>query len=118
MLLLVNNLLQELCSPTAEIRFGSEPANLAPPLFSAANLPTVTESAKVQIENALNDWFAALPWLSLKAVNIERPPGNTRAQRQKLMETETEAVIAVAKAKGFTPTHVVEAAAILADCGA
>ncbi|KAI4288950.1 MAG: hypothetical protein L6R35_001788 [Caloplaca aegaea] len=114
MLLLVNNLLQELCSPTAEIKFGSEAANLPPPLILAANIPTVTESTEVLVKKAINDWFAALPWLSLKAVNTERPPGNTRAQRQKLTETETEAVIAAAKVKGFTPTHVVEAAAILA----
>ncbi|KAL8780982.1 MAG: hypothetical protein Q9213_006211 [Squamulea squamosa] len=89
------------------------PIELAPPLFFAANIPTVTENREVRVRIALNDWFAALPWLLIRASEIKRPPENTPAQRQKLTETETGPVIAAAKAKAFTPTHVVEAAAIL-----
>ena len=74
----------------------------------------MTDSQEAQAKKSLNDWFAALPWLSIKAVNTDKPPGNTTALRQKLSEHETKAVIAGAKVKGFTPTHVVEAAAILA----
>ena len=114
MLLLVNTLLRELCTPTSDLKLGSEAANLPPPLCLAANVAPATESQEAQVKNALDDWFTALPWLSLKAINTDKPPGNTKAQRQRLTEPETKAVIAAAKAKGFSPTHVVEAAAILA----
>ena len=114
MLFLVDTLLHELCSPTSNINFGTEAANLPPPLCLAANVPTATDSQKAQVKNSLNDWFAALPWLSIKAINTDQPPGNTKAKRQKLTKTETKAMIIAAKAKGFTPTHVIEAATILA----
>lgn len=114
MLYLVNKLLQELSVPSPDVTFGTEAANLPIPLCLAANIPPVTDSQEAQVKKSLNDWFAALPWLSVKAVNTDKPPGDTTAQRQKLSDFETKAVIAGAKAKGFTPTHVVEAAAILA----
>ncbi|CAD6564751.1 MAG: hypothetical protein ASARMPREDX12_004423 [Alectoria sarmentosa] len=114
MLILVNTLLKELNTPTRNIIFGSEATKLPLPLCLAANVPPPTEKQKNQVKLALEKWFAALPWLSIRAINTDQPPGDTKAQRQELTEAETEAVIAAAKARGFSPTHVVEAAAILA----
>lgn len=114
MLFMVERLLQELSVPTPEVTFGGEASNLPPPLCLAASIPPVTDGQEGQVKKSLDDWFAALPWLSIKAVNTDKPPGDTTAQRQQLTEAETKAVIAGAKAKGFTCTHVVEAAAILA----
>ena len=114
MLILVNTLLRELHSPTLSFEVGSEAANLPLPLCRSAKIPPTTEKQEAQIKQSLNEWFAALPWLSIPAVNTDKPPGNTKAQRQKLTKAESRAVIAAAKAKGFSPTHVVEAAAILA----
>lgn len=114
MLFLVDKLLQELSAPSPDVTFGTEQANLPPPLCLAANIPPVTENEESQVKKSLNDWFAALPWLSIKAVNTDEPPGDTTAQRQKLSVNESKAVITSAKAKGFTPIHAVEAAAILA----
>ena len=114
MLFLVNKLLQELNVPSPDVTFGTEAANLPPPLCIAANISPTTDSEEAQVKKSFDDWFEARPWLSIKAVNTNKPPGDTTAQRQKLSESETKAVIAGAKAKGFTSTHVVEAAAILA----
>ena len=114
MLLLVNKLLQEINAPSPDVTFGTEAANLPPPLCLAADIPPVTDDQEAQVKKSFNDWFAALPGLSIKAVNTDKPPGNTTAQRQTLSVDETKAVIAGAKVRGFSPTHVVEAAAIMA----
>ena len=114
MLYFVDTLLEEISNPTQNLAFGSEVANLPPPLRLAANIPPVTKQHEDQIKQALAEWFAALPWLSIRATNADKPPGNTKAQRQKLTPAQSAQVITAAKEKGFSPTHVVEAAAILA----
>ena len=114
MLFFVNNLLEGIRNPFQGLNFGSEAANLPPPLSLAANITPATSTQETQVKDRVNDWFAALPWLSLKAVNTDKEPGNTIMQSEKLNTAETKAIITAAKAKGFTPTHVFEAAAILA----
>ena len=114
MLFFVNSLLEEISNPSQDLAFGGEAANLPPPLSLAANITPATSTQETQVQEHVNAWLAAWPWLSLKVVNVDKPPGNTIAQRELLTTAETNAVIAAVKAKGLSPTHVFEAAAILA----
>ena len=114
MLFFVNSFLEGIRNSSQNSSFGGEAVNLPPPLSLAANTTPATSTQETQIKDSFNNWFAALPWLSLKAVNTDQPPGNTITQIEKLTTAETKAIITAAKAKGLTPTHVFEAAAILA----
>lgn len=115
MLSAVNMLLDEISNPTRKPMSVEETlARLPPPLVVASNSPPTTKGHEDQVQKALQDWFAALPWLTLRSRNFDKDPGDTKARRKTLSKEETTAVITAAKSKGFTPTHVVEAAAIMA----
>ena len=113
-LIIINTLLEEIRNPSQGLTFGGEAANLPPPISLAACIAPSTSTQATQVQELINRWFAAYPWLSLKPINTDKPPGNTTAQREILTAAETKAVITAAKAKGLTPTQVFEAAAILA----
>ena len=114
MLFFIDSFLEGIKDSPQDLTFGGEAVNLPPPLSLAANVTPATSMQQTQVKNNFNNWFAALPWLSLRAVNTEQPPGNTITQMEKFTTAETKAIITAAKAKGLTPTHVFEAAAILA----
>lgn len=62
----------------------------------------------------MNQWASSLPSIGLKIGKADQLPGATKAQRMTLSEYETANVIAAAKKRGLTPTHVAHAAVIFA----
>jgi hypothetical protein len=114
LLLVINYLLEILNSPPGDVTYGDEMKNLPRPLRLAAHIPDADESHAEKNQSTLNNWFSAYPSLGVGAKDIHEPPGTTRSQGLELSVEESTKVIAAAKAKGFSPTYVIEAAAIMA----
>ncbi|KAI1105360.1 hypothetical protein F4804DRAFT_304644 [Jackrogersella minutella] len=114
-LCLVNMFLDMIANPQLqEPEFGAEAQLLAPAPSIAANYPIATPEQRAICQDEVNKWLSGFPSSRIGASNLRSPPSNTRSQRMVLSQTETTAVVKAAKEKGYTPTHVVEAAAIVA----
>lgn len=114
LLCLINYLLELLNSPPGDVTYGDEAKNLPRPLKLAAHIPDANPSQIAKTQSTINNWFGAFPSLGVGAKDLQAIPETTRVQRMELSVDETSRVIAAAKSKGFSPTHVIEAAVILA----
>ncbi|MCJ1319016.1 hypothetical protein MMC15_004348 [Xylographa vitiligo] len=59
-------------------------------------------------------WVGSMPTTGIAITAAGSMPGNTLWQRMRLSENDTTRVVAAAKQRGLTPTHVVRAAGVLA----
>ncbi|MCJ1248062.1 hypothetical protein MMC30_005277 [Trapelia coarctata] len=109
---IVNKLLGLLSSLGPDFIFGGEAKNLAPPLRLAAHIANTTPA---QIDSAamrIKQWIASMPSVGVGATNTNRMPGNSQLQRLQFSKHDTDRVIAAAKRRHWSPTHVFEAAAV------
>lgn len=114
LLRLMDCILELLATPPAlNAEFGDEAQYLAPAPRVAANFPTATPEQLSKCQSEINDWISGMPSVGVGASHVRDAPGNTKVQRMTLDEHTTTAIIAAAKARGLTPTHVVEAAVII-----
>ncbi|KAI0456043.1 hypothetical protein F5B21DRAFT_169565 [Xylaria acuta] len=100
--------------PQRDPEFGLEEQLLAPPPSVAAKYPAPTPEQKSRCQQEINKWVSGFPSNGIGASNVRDPPGDTRWQRMVLSSEDSAAVLAAAKSHGFTPTHVLEGAAIVA----
>ncbi|MCJ1390927.1 hypothetical protein MMC18_003788 [Xylographa bjoerkii] len=109
-----NHLLSILAAPPVQVVFGDEAKNLAPALQSAAHIPPPNPDHLSKNQAMYGHWIGSMPSTGIATVTAYSVPGNTRWQRMRLSESDTTRVIALAKQRGLTPTHVVQAASVLA----
>jgi hypothetical protein len=114
LLLVINYFLELLNSLPGEVVYGDEIKNLPRPLKIAAHIPDPDQSHMAKNQSTLNNWFSGYPSLGVGAKDVLEVPGITRHQGLELSAEASKKVIAAAKAKGFSPTHVIEAAVIMA----
>ena len=111
---LFDQLLSLLAAPPVKVLFGDEVKNLAPALETAAHIPPTEPVHLSQTQAMYGQWVASMPTTGIAITLAGSMPGNTLWQRMQLSENDTAKVIAAAKQRGLTPTHVVQAASILA----
>lgn len=112
-ILFFDHLLRIMSSPQ-KIEFGDEAKNLSLPLKIAANIQNATQMQVDKIKKYMNKWVSNFPSIGLKIDNVDKLPGAIQVQHITLSKNETTNIIASAKKRGLTPTHVVHAAAIFA----
>ncbi|GAB5594001.1 hypothetical protein Unana1_08901 [Umbelopsis nana] len=112
-ILFFDHLLRIMSSPQ-KIVFGDEAKNLSLPLSIAAHIPDATQTQADKIKDYMNKWVSSFPSIGLEIGNAGQLPGATQVRHVTLSENETANVIAAAKKRGLTPTHVAHAAAIFA----
>jgi hypothetical protein len=111
---LTEYLLELLESPPGEVIYGDEVKNLPRPIKLAAHIPDASPAQITRTQSGIGNWASSYPSVGLGAKDIYAVPGITRLKRIELSLEESNKVIAAAKAKGFSLTHVIEAAAIVA----
>ncbi|MCJ1280686.1 hypothetical protein MMC26_000003 [Xylographa opegraphella] len=111
---LLDQLLSHLAARPAEVVFGDEAQNLAPSLQSAANITPTDPTHLSKIQVLYGHWIGSMPTTGIAISAAASLPGNTLWQRMQLSEHDTARVVAAAKQRGLTPTHVVQAASVLA----
>ncbi|MCJ1435605.1 hypothetical protein MMC27_004979 [Xylographa pallens] len=111
---LFDQLLSLLAAPSVNVLFGDEAKNLVPSLQTAAHI-SPTDSVHLSKTQAMYDqWVGSMPTTGIAITLAGSIPGNTLWQRMQLSENDTARVIAAAKQRGLTPTHVLQAASVLA----
>ncbi|MCJ1383835.1 hypothetical protein MMC17_006949 [Xylographa soralifera] len=111
---LFDQLLWLLAAPPVKAVFGDEAKNLAPSLQSAAHISPPDPDHLSKTQALYGHWAGSMPTTGIAITAANSIPGNTLWQRMQLSENDTARVIAAAKQRGLTPTHVVQAASVLA----
>ena len=111
---LFDQLLSLLAAPPVKIVFGDEGANLSPSLQTAAHIMPTDPDHLSKTQALYGHWVGSKPTTGIAITAAGSMPGNTLWQRMQLSENDTTRVVAAAKQRGLTPTHVVQAAGVLA----
>ncbi|MCJ1293076.1 hypothetical protein MMC34_004629 [Xylographa carneopallida] len=111
---LFDQLLSLLAAPPVEVVFGDEAENLAPPLQIAAHISSTDLDHLSKTQAMYGHWIGSMPTVGIAMTATGSVLGNTLWQRMQLSENDTARVIAAAKQRGLTATHVVQAASVLA----
>lgn len=86
------------------------------PLQTAANLPAcISEKDIAQAGEYLQAFASKLPSLGFPAKNLDHPPGTSLRYEIGFKPDETAEIISAGRQQGFTPTHIIHAACIVAS---
>jgi len=111
--MLLDNLVYHIAFPTT-LQLDEEAKKLSPPFKIAASIPDATPAQLMKLGSTMESWLSNLPSIGLAAQTTEQLPSATKIAQIAFSPSQTSQVISQVKAKGFTVTHAVHAAIILA----